>query len=414
MSTDLVSGRVLSDNIPLTVQSFSAQLNGSGSLTGSLNLQQLAETAAVAGAANPYAVNAPFIAALTSRRAVLWVLQDNYPVWAGVVWDRPDMTRANGGPLAISAQTLDSVFSHRLITDTIEYGAAGATVDLFTVFLDLVSYGQTKQSGFISPVSPAATRSPAYLAMVAANGKIANLVLPSGAAAISGQTWTAGYTWSDNSQVSSAWSDMVSAGNFEYAFVPGLDSQGNLAVFVQLGYTQLGRPAALSGYSVTYGSGGNALDYGWQETGSTGANFVIATAPPNGSAEQWQSQYPHGADLLDLGAGFPLMESTVSWNGSVVTSQAQVNGFADGEVALYTQSQTTPTVNVAGDRNPALKDLVLGDGFWFSATSPRHPANPDGSPGLQAELRLTGWTAYPPGPSQSQYVQLVASPVTQT
>lgn len=392
IATDLISGQVLADSLPLNVQSFSMQLNGSGTLTGSLDLNQL------------YSVNAPAVAALECRRAVLWVLQDHYPVWCGVVWDWPDMSRSSG-TLPIQAQTMDSLWSHRLITDTIEY----AQIDLYTAFLDLVKYGLSKQSPYIASISPAATRPPAYLAMVAASGPVARLNLPTGSAALSGVSWTASHTYSDLTQISSAWSDMCASGQLEYAFVPGLDSSGNLAVYLKLGYLQLGRQAPMSGYTLTYP--GNCIDYGFQRTGSQSSNYVWATAPPNGSALQWESAWPHGADIGDLGAGYPLMESTVSWQGSVVTSQAQVNAFADGQVALKTQAMTLPVVNVGGSSRPRLRDIVLGDATTFTATSPLHPPQADGSPGLQMPVRVTGWTAYPPGPQQSEYLQLTTSGV---
>lgn len=404
VSTHLITGQVLADNLPLQVQSFTSQLNGGGTLSGSLDLSIGAQQGLVTYGPQ----GQPFVAALECERTVLWVLADNYPVWCGIVWDWPDMTRSQG-TLSISATTLDSLWGSRLITDTIEYQA----VDLFAAFLDLVTYGMTKQSPYISSVSPPATRPQAYLDLFASNGGVANLVLPTGAAAKAGQTWTAGYTYSDETQISSAWSDMVTAGNFEYAFTPGLDESGNLAIFVQMAYTQLGRPVAESGYSLNYGPGGNVLDYGYQRTGSQGANGIIGTAPPNGSAEQWQSAFPHGYDLPTIGEGYPILESTVSWNGSVVTSQAQINAFADGQLPLYSQAMTTPVINVGGDGAPPLRDVVIGDGVPFSATSNLHPARSPGlEPGLQTEVRVTAVTVYPDGPSQSYYYQLTTSVVS--
>lgn len=393
IATDLITGQVLDDDLPLNVQSFSMQLNGSGSLSGQLNLNEM------------YTVNTPAVTALECRRAVLWVLQNGYPVWAGVVWDWPDQSRQQG-TLPISAQTLDSVWSHRLITDTLEY----PQVDLFQAFLDLLTYGMSKQSPYIEQgVSPAATRNADYLNMVAQSGGVARIVLPSGSAATCGVQWTASYVYSDLTQISSAWSDMCASHNLEWAFVPGLDSSGNLAVFVRLAYLELGRPVSASGYSLTYP--GNVLDYGYQRTGSQSANMIWAVAPPNGSQLQWQSAYPHGADLADLNAGYPLMESTVSWQGSYVKEQAQVDAFADGQVQLYSQAMTVPVVKVGGSATPRLRDITLGDSTMLVATSALHPPGDDGSPGLQQQVRVTGWTAYPPGPQQSEYIDLTTSGV---
>lgn len=391
-ATDLISGKVLADDLPLDVQSFGMQLNGTGSLTGKLRLNEI------------YSINAPAVAALECRRAVLWALQDGYPVWAGVVWDWPDTTRADG-VLQINAQSLDSVWSHRLITDTLQY----SQVDLFQVFIDLLVYGTSKMSSYISTVSPAATRAAGYLALVASNGPVARLVLPSGAAAVAGVPWTASHVYSDLTQVSSAWSDMCASGQLEYVFQPGLDSSGRLAVFLRLAYLKLGRTVDASGYALTYP--GNVLDYGYTRTGSQSSNIVWATAPPNGAQLQWQSVYPHGVDVADLGAGYPLMESTVSWQGSWVTTQAQINAFADGQVQLRTQAMTNPVVRIGGSGYPRLRDVILGDSTTLVATSDLHPPGPNGEPGLQQQVRVVGWTAYPPGPQQSESIQLQMSGV---
>jgi hypothetical protein len=410
---------VLATEIPLNVQSFSMQLSGTGQMTAGLNLQGPALASITqswyGGPAalmqNPYVLNQPFIAGLASRRAVIWALfNDNgvsLPVWCGVAWDWPDMTRNDGGPLSVQAQTIDSVFSHRIISDTLEY----PQVDLFTVFLDLVNYGQTKNSAFISSVSPPAVRPAAMLALMATNGPIANLVLPTGAAAVSGVPWTASYTWSDQTQISDAWSDMSQAGDFDYSFLPGLVSPSTLGVFLQLGYTQLGRPPAESGYDINYP--GNALDYGYQVSGSQSANAIWATAPPNGSAEQWQSVFPFGWDLADLAAGYPVMETSVSWQGSTVTSQAQINAFAAGQLPLYSQGMTTPIITIGDGVRPYLTDIVLGDAFQFNATSSLHPPQGEGQqPGLQQQLRVTGWQATPSGPSQAASYQLQTTAYT--
>ncbi|MGW2371653.1 hypothetical protein [Kitasatospora sp. NPDC001683] len=391
-ATDLITGAVLADNLPLSVQSFGMQLNGSGTLTGTLTLSQT------------YAANAPAVAALECRRAVLWVLQDGYPVWAGIVWDWPDQGRKQG-TLPISAQTLDSLWSRRLITDTIIY----QQVDLFQAFIDLVRYGTSKKSAFISSVSPPATRTSAYLAMVARNGAVSRLVVPQGAAAIAGVPWTASYAYSDLTQVSSAWQDMCASGNLEFAFVPGIDSSGNLAVFLRLAYLRMGRPAPSSGYTLTYP--GNLIDYGYQRTGSQSSNVIWATAPPNGAALQWQSAYPHGSDARDLGAGYPLMESSVSWQGSWVTAQSQIDGFADGEVQLRTQAMTNPVVTIGGSGYPRLRDIVLGDTTTLVATSPLHPPTSTGAPGLQQQVRVVGWTCRPASTQQSETIQLQTSGV---
>jgi hypothetical protein len=386
-ATDLITGQVLADSIPLNVQSFSAQLNGGGTLTGTLNLDE------------DYPVNLPYIEALECRRCVLWVLADNYPVWNGVVWDWPDMSR-QGGTLPISAQTMDSVMGFRLISSTLEY----PSVDIFTVFTDLVQYACTKKSTYITTLSP--TQGPAS-PLVGQQAAIAGLVLPTGLTA--GIPWDASYMYSDLSQVSQALGDLVTGGSIEFWFQPGLDSSGNLCTYLRLAVTPIGRDANESGYQLSYP--GNVSDYGYQRTGSQGANVVWATAPPNGSAEQWESIFPHGYDLADLEAGYPLQETTVSWSGSTVTLQSQIDSFADGQVQLTTEAMTMPVINVPDGVLPSILDVGLGDAIPFTATSALHPPGPGGVPGLQQYVRVAGITCYPPGPSQSSYIQIATSGV---
>src|ERR1044071_1286023 len=96
-STDVITGAVLADTLPLNVSSFSAFLNGGGTFNGSLNLSQ------------DYKVNAPFLAALTPGSTMLWALVDGFPVWCGIEFDTPDSTRAQQ-VMPVTASTVDALF----------------------------------------------------------------------------------------------------------------------------------------------------------------------------------------------------------------------------------------------------------------------------------------------------------------
>jgi hypothetical protein len=390
-ATNLLTGQVLHDRLPLAVSSCSASLNGGGTLNGTLPLSE------------PYEVNAPALAALDQGRSVLWVLDDGYPVWCGINWDSNDSTRSQPST-PVTAQTFDSLWSKRVISDTIEYDG----IDLFDAFRDLLTYGLTKQSGYITPDSPAVNRAPGLLAAFASNGRAARLILPDPDIK-AGVPWAATYTYSDRGQIGAAWQDMAASGGLEYAFVPGLDPDGELAVYLQLAYTQLGRPQAESG--IVFAFPGNCSDYGWPVTRSQGSNWVWASAAPNGSAATWQSLWPHGVDQADLDAGYPIVETSLSWQGSTVTSQPQVNNWADGQVAMRTAGMVLPTFVVPGGVRPGVKDIVLGDGAWASLTSDKHPPRPDGSPGIQQVVRITGWNLTPPGDQQQEVLAVTTSAI---
>lgn len=399
-ATDLVTGKVTASNIPLEVQSFTQQLNGGGTLSGNLDLQ--AAYLAAGSTATAQQMNEDFIAALEPERCHLWVLANGYPIWDGVVWDWPDQSRGPG-KLPITASTIDSILAKRLISANLTYGA---TLDIFDQVRDLVRYALTKTSSFIASSSPyTGPASP----LVAAQCAVAGLKL--GGTTKAGATWPASYLWSDLQSVADALTTLVQAGNLEFYFQPGLDANGNLITTLTLGYTTAGRPYPQARYSVTYP--GSASDYGYPRTASQGANYVWATATPNGNETQWTSAYPHGADTAQLLAGYPLIETTVAWDQSVVNTQSQVNAFADGQVTLLTQQQTAPVIVIPDGAAPNVRDLVLGDTFPFAATSPLHPAQAEGTPGYQELVRLIGWTFFPPGPSQTAYMQLQTSAITQ-
>lgn len=387
VATDLITGKLTASQIPLTVQNFSMQLNGPGTLEGSLDLT-----------AQP-GNNAAFVSALTPRRSVLWVLEDGWPVWSGIVWDWQDSTRSSG-ELPIEAQTVDSIFDHRIISANLSY----TNVDLFTMFMDLVTYAMTKNSSFLTGYGAGNSAPPALVRNACA---IAGIKLPAGQK--SGVLWTQSFLWSDLAQVSEQIQNLVSAGDIEYVFQPGMDNLGNLTNTLQLAYTRLGRSFAASGFEFTYP--GNVLDYGYGQTGSQSANYEWGTGTPNGNAAVWVSQYPHGVDVADLQAGFPLLESSVDWQGSNITGQAQVNTFADGEVAMVTQAMTQPVLIVGGGAVPKLAQVTLGDSALFQATSPLHPPGPLGVPGLQATVRITGWECTPTAANQPEKVQFTTSAI---
>lgn len=361
MATDLITGAVKGDWIPLTVQNMSRVLNGAGSFLGSLNLT-----------AGNYAEAANWRAAVEPRHSVLWLLLDGVPAWNGIVWDQPHMS-ALDGLLPLNVSTIDSLFAKRLISDTLTFTNA----DVFDVFRGLANYALTKDVN------------------CAAAGLNFGTVQ-------SGITDTIVYNATDMKQVGSAWSDLVATYGFEYAFRAGLDSSGNLTTFLDLGYPELGQQYTPGG--LAYNLPGNLIDYRWTRTGSSSANKVVATAQASdGSGVNWQSQYPHGYDLVDLAAGNPLLETAVSLSTVAVTEQAQIDAFADGVLPATTGTQLTPTLTLGNEQGPSVRDITLGSWCQLALTSPLHPAMPDGSPGYQGLARITGWTLYPPSGQQAEY-----------
>jgi hypothetical protein len=356
-ATHLVTGEVLADQLPLNVSSFGRQINGVGQLSGSLPLN-------VRGAST-------YLEALEPRRTVLWVSQDGYPVWNGILWDWTHQSILDG-TLPIGAATMESLFQHRQIDQNLNY----ASMDVADIFAALIQFALAKPYGQIAGIQPPQTPT--------------------------GITASVSYNGTDLRKVYDAWSDLVGTYNVEYTMTPAVTGP-TYATSVQVGNPTLGRvlPAGL-----VFQFPGNLIDYGFPRTGSSSANTLIATAPPNGSAASWASQLPHGQDAADLAAGYPLLEDTVSYSGIGVTTRAQINAYADGILPSRTGAQETPQVSLGGGQHPLLREIQLGDWCWLVATSPLHTAGPGGQPGLQTPARITGWTCTPPGENQAEVTKV--------
>lgn len=367
IATDLLSGAILGDWIPMDGTyglSLARQINGTGTFTGALSL--------TAGNALEQVAWRNSIA---NRRTMIWLLLDGTPVWNGILWDWQPQTILDG-TMPFSASTFDSLFAYRVIQDTLTFTG----MDVFDIFRSLVTYALTKD----------------------VNGQAAGLNLGSNESGVSA---TVTFTGSDMQLVSDAWQNMVAEFGFEYAFAPGLDVNGNLTTYLNLGYPELGLTFPQSG--LAYNMPGNLLDYQWTATGSTSSNKVIATATDSsGSGTTWTSQYPAGYDLTDLNAGNPLLEQAVSVTTISVTDQAQIDAYATGYLPAVTGTQLTPTLWLGNGQGPAVSDIVLGSWCQLALTSPLHPAGPNGQPGYQGQGRITGWSLYPPTDQQAEYTWL--------
>lgn len=527
LCTNLLSGQIMGDWLPITAQSCARNLNSVGTFTGTLNLS--------AGSA---AENRAWLAAVECEKSLLWVFQDSAPAWAGIIWDWPHQSILDN-TLPIAASTPESLFAKRQISETLTFVDA----DIFDIFRALASYALAKEP----------------------NGQMAGLVLGTGQAGI---TTSITYNATDLKKVYDAWTDLVSAYGFEYAIRPAVDPDGNYYLSLDLGYPELGLPLGTS--KLAFSFPGNVLDYRYPRTGSTSANRIVATAsasgtlaainsnsdfetgtapwtgingatlgtatdwtaagtqsaafhgngstnnpamqsevcpvdpstgytfsaqlnspqgwattqvlvqwldgtgaaigspvacaavaiaaatpssaslsassPPNAAGARclvqmtghpassvimeaddvtltaatptsgnWQSQLPHGQDSAILAAGYPLLEDSASLSTIEVTRQSQIDDYADGILPSVTGTQVSPLIILGGGMRPAASEIVLGSYAQFTATSALHPANTDGSPGLQVVVRITGWSLYPPvagSQAESTQIQLGSLEVT--
>lgn len=370
-TTNISTGQVLGDNLPITAQSLQRQINGPGTGTVSLNLLS----------GNPE-LNAANLAAVQPRKSVLWCLQDGAIIWNGVIFDWNHQSILDG-TLPLGCATLESVMAHRVIDNTFTY----TDMDIFDMFRNLVEYAITKTP----------------------NGYIPGLNYMSGE---SGITDTVTFDGTQYQLVSDALTTLVQTYEIEYTFMPYQSSRsGDWCTMVMLGYPYLGQSFPESG--LVYSFPGNVTDYGFQATGSTSANFVYATASDTaGSSSTTLSGT--AVDLVDLDAGYPLSEMAVTANVVNWTSDTQVANFAQGYLPQVTDTQLTPLLTVPGDIYPKISQVVLGSSAQITLTSALHPAGPDGTPGFSGTGRVTGWTLMPPGPDQPESAQILIGDMTLT
>jgi hypothetical protein len=365
---------VIGDWLPIAPQSFTRQINTSG--TGTCDLDLIS---------NNDLENRTNLAAVLPRKSVLWVLQDDAVVWNGIIWDWAVQTIL-GGVLPLSCATMESILAHRLLQQTFTF----TNEDVFDMFRTLVQYA----------LSPAAGR----------NAQVAGISYTSNQ---SGIRDTVTFDGTQYQLVSDAIATLVSSYEIEYSFRPYQDSSGNFRTSVDLAYPYLGQSFPASG--LVYNMPGNLTDYGFAATGSTSANYVIATAQPSTDSSSTASDSSSttsdqvyvgtAIDNIDLNAGYPLSQVAVSIQGMLWNSNSQARNYANGYIPQVTDTQLTPLLTVPGGRTPLLRQVTLGSAAQMAVTSDLHPAAANGGPGYSGTGRITGWTLNPPSDQQPETIQ---------
>ncbi len=363
LTSNVLSGALMGDYLPLEPQSFSQVINGGGTFTGSLDLIP----------SQPQQ-NAANLAAITPRKAVLWCLQDGVPIWAGILWDWvPTTILQNQVP--VQASTMEFLLGKRIIdTDLVFTGA-----DVFDMARGVVQFAFSK--------TPA--------------GQVAGVTYAAGE---SGIIDSLTFDGSQNQDCLSALGTLVSTYGIEFNFRPYMDQYGNLRISVDLGYPALGQPYPQSG--LAYNFPGNLLDYAFVATGSTGANSLIGSAQSTGASGDGIALTGSAIDETDIGNGYPLTEAAVSPTGVSFSTDAQVAGYCQGLLPSTTATQLAPLVVLGNGQYPPLKVTQLGSYASVAFTSAMHPAGPDGTPGFTGTGRIVSWEAYPPTSQQAEYAQV--------
>lgn len=365
------------DNLPVIVQSASAQLNGIGSLSGTLQIRNDISPS----------IRITMLQAMQPYRSVFWIFQDDVPIWAGpiVSWSPTTMI---GGLLPFGAATMEAMFQYRLIAETIDF----INEDINFIFRELGLYAVSKGN----------------------NSQIAGLNL---AGEMLGDLASANYDGTLLQSVYDAWNTLVQTYDLEYTIMPSWADPSlgakSLKLNLLLG-APLGRPYALTNMQFIYPSK-SVIDYQWTIQNTNLANAIIATGTDaTTAANVYTSTYPFGYDLADIASGSPLLEGTVTVP-QPVGGLAEVDNYANVWVKTTSlPNQITPVLTMGPNTFPKIADIILGDECLFGATSPVHPAPAGQSgPGVIFAGRITGWSLYPPSQGNPETVQFNLGALTE-
>jgi hypothetical protein len=364
-TSNILTGQVMGDWLPFEVQSFSDVINGGGTFTGSLNLVP------------DYQQNLQNLAAITPRKAVLWCLQDNVPVWAGQINTWNPTTVLPPPQMPVQANTMESILSGRIIQDDLTFTG----MDVSDMARAIVQY--------------AFSQTP--------NGQVAGITYAAGE---SGITDSLTFDGSQNGDCLSALGTLVSTYGIEFHFRPYLTQGGNLQISFDVG-NPLGQPYPASG--LAYNFPGNLLDYEFSAAGTGGGNQVIGSAQADNSGDGTSdgTAYAGSAiDSTDIANGYPLSSVVVSPTGVTLTSDDQVSAYCAGLLPSLTATQVAPLLVLGNGQQPQLNVTQLGSYAEIALTSPQHPGPPGGTPGWMSAGRVVSWECYPPSSQQAEYLQI--------
>jgi hypothetical protein len=378
LATDVLSGEIVADNMPVIVQSAQRQINGIGQLTGTLQMN-ISDISTSAAANN--------IAALEPWKCVFWIIQNNVPIWAGPVtaWNPTTLV---GAQLPFTASTLETIFQYRIVDSDVDF----ENEDVATMFYGLGEYG----------LGLAGTDN-------TTNARIAGFSL-NDPNLLTGITGSFTQTGANFQSVYNAWNTLTNTYDVEFTIDPSWATQVSGAAALQQTLrvgSEIGRKYSATGLMVQYPSM-NCLDYWYQRQSTSVANQVLAYGTSSASSATTYISDPAsgGTDSVNLSEGYPLLQMVVQ-APNPINSQAAANQYATNVVQTTTvNGQTTPVLVLGAGGFPQVSDIQLGDECIFLATSPLHPATNTGAPGLQQLGRITGWTLYPPSPGVSETTQV--------
>lgn len=316
LAVDLLSNQILAE-LPLSGSNFDSLLNGAGAFQAKLPL------------ADRRIQKLDPIGSTQPGRTALYVDRDGSLVWGGIIWTR----RYSGADDTLTLAGAEFWSYYKRV-----FAAGG------------VSTGGVSQDQ-LSIVQSLLTGLQAFPA--------ANLGLQIG-------TETSGVlrTLTHYSYELKPYGDMVeemsqSDTGFDFA----IDVAYNAGVptkYLHLGYPRRGRPAA--GTGLVFSFPGNVTGFDWDEDAASQATRLFVQGAGEGDAMQRTTQVAQ--DLLD--AGYPLLDSTISFKDNTITpvtadSYAVLASRARAESAALKATVTLPSFTVRADLDPVFGSYITGD-----------------------------------------------------
>lgn len=370
-TTDLLTGTLLAESLPLDVSKFTDKIQGApGELDATLTL------GLATGNRNQLSDNA-LMNATQAGRTALWVERDGQLEWGGVIWNT-DWSSASPNLLAIKAQTYESLLDHLENRTTLAYVAQ----DQFFIMRDLLATAQgLGNTGFGIKVNEGET---------------------------CGVLRDRTYNGWEQKKFGDLMRELSNVQNgFEWTLRVGYDEQGAPEVRLITSYPRLG---AQTPDVFSYEYPGNIADYQWPETFASAANDIQELGSGDG-AVVLSSVATDDQALTD---GYPRLMASESFRD--VSVQATLDDKAAAAIQAKSGSTILPKLTVNPDTWPVFGSVRSGDDIRVRLTSTRHPKNPDtNGPGFDGTLRVVGREFAPPNRSRAdEQVSLIVAEVNRS